>query len=190
MPLIHLPVQSGSNKILNEMNRKHTIEEYINVTEKLKRAKSNIKFSSDFIIGYPGETSDDFQKTIKLMEDIKFINSYSFIFSARPGTPSFNLKQIDREEAKKRLFYFQDVAEKIKTEYRKNLINESSLVLFENKTKNPNEYFGRDEYFNSVIVQSNESLIGKIEVVKISKVNKNTLFGEINPNSNKKDYAA
>ncbi len=190
MPLVHLPVQSGSNKILNEMNRKHTIEEYINVTEKLKRAKSNIKFSSDFIIGYPGETSDDFQKTIKLMEDIKFINSYSFIFSARPGTPSFNLKQIDREEAKKRLFYFQDVAEKIKTEYRKNLINKSSLVLFENKTKNPNEYFGRDEYFNSVIVQSNESLIGKIEVVKISKVNKNTLFGEINPNSNKKDYAA
>jgi len=190
MPLIHLPVQSGSNKILNEMNRKHTIEEYINVTEKLKRAKSNIKFSSDFIIGYPGETSDDFQKTIKLMEDIKFINSYSFIFSARPGTPSFNLKQIDREEAKKRLFYFQDVAEKIKTEYRKNLINKSSLVLFENKTKNPNEYFGRDEYFNSVIVQSNECLIGKIEVVKISKVNKNTLFGEINPNSNKKDYAA
>ena len=190
MPLIHLPVQSGSNKILNEMNRKHTIEEYINVTEKLKRVKSNIKFSSDFIIGYPGETSDDFQKTIKLMEDIKFINSYSFIFSARPGTPSFNLKQIDREEAKKRLFYFQDVAEKIKTEYRKNLINKSSLVLFENKTKNPNEYFGRDEYFNSVIVQSNECLIGKIEVVKISKVNKNTLFGEINPNSNKKDYAA
>ena len=190
MPLVHLPVQSGSNKILNEMNRKHTIEEYINVTEKLKRAKSNIKFSSDFIIGYPGETSDDFQKTIKLMEDIKFINSYSFIFSARPGTPSFNLKQIDYEEAKKRLFYFQDAAEKIKTEYRKNLINKSSLVLFENKTKNPNEYFGRDEYFNSVIVQSNESLIGKIEVVKISKVNKNTLFGEINPNSNKKDYAA
>ena len=92
MPLIHLPVQSGSNKVLKAMNRKHTIKEYLKVVEKLKKARPNIKFSSDFIIGYPTETYEDFQQTLKLMNNIKFINSYSFIFSARPGTPAYNLE--------------------------------------------------------------------------------------------------
>ena len=101
MPLIHLPVQSGSNKILEEMNRKHSIADYLEVIEKLKQAKPNIKFSSDFIIGYPGETHDDFQKTVKLMKDIRFINSYSFIFSARPGTPAFNLTTLNKKTQKK-----------------------------------------------------------------------------------------
>ena len=139
MPLIHLPVQSGSNKILKEMNRKHSIADYLEVIEKLKQVKPNIKFSSDFIIGYPGETHDDFQKTLKLMKDIRFINSFSFIFSARPGTPAFNLTNVDQEDAKKRLLNFQIVAEKIKTEFRKDLINKVSTVLFENKTKNENK---------------------------------------------------
>ena len=88
MPLIHLPVQSGSNKILKAMNRKHTIEDYYNIIKKLIRIKSNIKFSSDFIIGYPGETNDDFKRTIDLMNKVKFINSYSYIFSSRPGNTS------------------------------------------------------------------------------------------------------
>ena len=122
MPLIHLPVQSGSNKILKAMNRKHTIEEYLEIIEKLKKVKPNIEFSSDFIIGFPGETYDDFQKTIKLMKNVKFINSYSFIFSARPGTPAFNLEKIDEKDAKKRLIKFQNIAEKIKINYRKSLI--------------------------------------------------------------------
>ena len=91
MPLIHLPVQSGSDKILKAMNRKHTIEEYKKIIEKLKKAKPGIKFSSDFIIGYPGESKKDFEETLKLIKDIGFINSYSFKYSARPGTPAFNL---------------------------------------------------------------------------------------------------
>ena len=190
MPLVHLPVQSGSNKILEEMNRKHSIADYLEVIEKLKQVKPNIKFSSDFIIGYPGETHDDFQKTVKLMKDIRFINSYSFIFSARPGTPAFNLTNVDQEDAKKRLMNFQIVAEGIKTEYRKNLINKVSTVLFENKTKNENKYFGRDEYFNSVIVESDVSLIGEIKSVKILNINRNTLFGEIISNLNQKGCAA
>ena len=144
MPLIHLPVQSGSNKILQEMNRKHSIEEYLKVIEKVKKAKSNIEFSSDFIIGYPGETYDDFQKTIKLMNEVKFINSYSFIYSARPGTPAYNLINTNHNDAKKRLMDFQKTAEKIKTRYRNNLVNKISIVLFESKTKKGNKYFGRD----------------------------------------------
>ena len=190
MPLIHLPVQSGSNKILKEMNRKHSIEEYLKVIEKVKKVKPNIEFSSDFIIGYPGETYDDFKKTIELMKNVKFINCYSFIYSARPGTPAYNLSQINHDDAKKRLMDFQKIAEKIKKEYRNNLINKISTVLFENKTKNENKYFGRDEYFNSVIVKNKTNLIGKIKNVKILEINQNTLFGEVISNFNQKNYAA
>ncbi len=190
MPLIHLPVQSGSNKILKEMNRKHTIEEYTDIIERIKKVKPDIKFSSDFIIGYPGETNNDFQKTLKLMNNIKFINSYSFVFSARPGTPAYNLTNCDQNDAKKRLKNFQVAAEIIKSKYRNNLINKISTVLFENKTKNENEYFGRDEYFNSVIVESDLNLIGEIKNVRILKINQNTLFGEIVSNLHRKNYAA
>ena len=190
MPIIHLPVQSGSNKILASMNRKHTIEDYLNILEKLKKKKPDIKFSSDFIIGYPGESKSDFEATMKLMNDVKFINSYSFIYSARPGTPAFNLKKIDQENTKTRLIQFQKLADKIKINYRKNLVNKITSTLFENKIKNEDKYFGRDEYSNSVIVQSDENLIGKIKDVKILKVNHNTLFGETILRTNQKNYAA
>ena len=191
MPLIHLPVQSGSNKILEKMNRKHTIEEYCENLKKLKKIKPNIEFSSDFIIGYPGETKNDFEATIKLMNSVKFINSYSFVFSPRPGTPAFGLKKISEKDAKNRLAKFQKIAETIKINYRNKLINKTGLVLFENKIKNENKYFGRDEYANSVIVESNnENLNGKIKSIKILNVNHNTLFGKIVHDSNQTNYAA
>jgi len=190
MPLIHLPVQSGSNKILENMNRKHTIEEYLEIIEQLKKVRSNIKFSSDFIIGYPGETQHDFDQTVALLKKVKFIGSYSFIYSARPGTPAFNLKTIDEKLAKERLMSFQNISKNIKTEYRKILLTKTMPVLFENKTKDGNKYFGRDEYFNSVIVHSNENLTGKIKNVKIIELNQNTLFGEISSKLVHKDFAA
>jgi tRNA-2-methylthio-N6-dimethylallyladenosine synthase len=190
MPLIHLPVQSGSNKILENMNRKHTIEEYLEIIEQLKKVRSNIKFSSDFIIGYPGETQHDFDQTVALLKKVKFIGSYSFIYSARPGTPAFNLKTIDEKLAKERLMSFQNISKNIKTEYRKILLTKTMPVLFENKTKDEDKYFGRDEYFNSVIVHSNENLTGKIKNVKIIELNQNTLFGEISSKLVHKDFAA
>jgi len=191
MPLIHLPVQSGSNKILKKMNRNHTIEEYCEKLKKLKKVKPNIEFSSDFIIGYPGETNNDFEATTKLMHSVKFINTYSFVFSPRPGTPAFGLQKISKEDAKNRLTKFQKIAGEIKINYRKKLINTTGLVLFENKIKNENKYFGRDEYANSVIVESNnENLNGKIKSIKILSVNHNTLFGKIVHDNNQKNCAA
>ncbi len=190
MPLIHLPVQSGSNKILEAMNRKHTIEEYLGTIEKLNKVNSNLRFSSDFIIGYPGETLRDFKQTEELIKNVKYINSYSFIFSARPGTPAFKLEKVNQSEAKERLISFQSIAEEIKTKYRKTLIGKISNVLFENKTKERNKYFGRDEYLNSVIVKSNESLVGQIKKVKIISGNHNTLYGEILTNLSQNNYAA
>ena len=108
MPLLHLPVQSGSNKILKNMNRNHSISDYLNLIKKFKENKPSIKFSSDFIIAYPGETEKDFEETLNLMTEVKFINSYSFIYSARPGTPAADLKEIDKITAKKRLKNFKN----------------------------------------------------------------------------------
>ena len=190
MPLIHLPVQSGSNKILEAMNRKHTIEEYQIIIEKLRKVNFNIRFSSDFIIGYPGETFEDYKQTEKLIKYVEYINSYSFLFSARPGTPAFDLDKVNQSEAKERLINFQSVAEEIKTKYRKTLIGGTSNVLFENKTKEGNKYFGRDEYLNSVIVTSKKNLVGKIKKVKITSGNHNTLYGETISNLNQNNYAA
>ena len=125
MPLVHLPIQSGSNKILKLMNRKHLISDYLKIFEKLKKINSKIEFSSDFIIGYPGETENDFQNTLSLIEKINFINSYSFIFSPRPGTVAYDLKLIDKNITTQRL-------EKIQDRLYENQINRNKL--FKNQT--------------------------------------------------------
>tara|TARA_A100001011_G_C14264307_1_gene823968 strand:+ start:376 stop:1665 length:1290 start_codon:yes stop_codon:yes gene_type:complete len=189
MPSLHLPVQSGSSKILKLMNRKHNINDYLYIIEKLKRKNPLIKFTSDFIIGYPGENQSDFNSTIDLIKKIKFINSYSFIFSSRPGTPASNLKSEQIEILKERLKIFQKESDKIKINYRNHLVNKNSQVLFENKLENQEKYFGRNEYGDPVIVESKTDLTGKILKVKINHFNKNSLFGEIE-NNNKRDFAA
>ena len=178
MPLIHLPVQSGSNKILEKMNRKHTIEEYIKIFERLKKVNPKIEFSSDFIIGYPGENEKDFQETVNLIKRIKFINSYSFIFSPRPGTVAENLELIDKKILIKRLEKIQSLLLENQTEMNKNLENTFLNVLVENLTENKTQVFGRSEYMTPVIFDGNKSDIGKIVRVKIKKSKRSTLFGE------------
>ena len=189
MPILHLPVQSGSSKILKAMNRKHDLKDYMEIITNLKAVKPNIKFSSDFIIGYPGETEVDFRQTLKLIEDTRFINSYSFIYSARPGTPASKLTNIEKEVAKKRLVELQGILEKINKESKKSFLNKSTEVLFENKMKNQNKYFGRDKFLNSVVVESKENLTGQLFIVKINNFNHNSLFGEILVN-NSRNFAA
>ena len=179
MPILHLPVQSGSSRILNAMNRKHSIEEYYKIISELKKAKSNIKFSSDFIIGYPGETDIDFIQTLDLIEKIKFINSYSFIYSSRPGTPASKLKNVNEKISKKRLIKLQEKLEKINIESKKEFLDQTVEVLFENKMKNQDKYFGRDKFLNSVIVESKKNLTGQILNVRIDGLNRNSLFGNI-----------
>ena len=190
MPLIHLPVQSGSNNILQEMNRKHTVQDYLEIIDKLKAVNPRVKFSSDFIIGYPGETENDFNDTLNLLNKIEFINCFSFIFSPRPGTPAAKLTELDYNVSKKRLTIFQKTAEKIKLKYKKSLFNKTTLVLFENKTKIKNEFFGRDEYWNPVIVKTKQNLKGKLREVKITGGNQNTLYGEIDEKLKERDFAA
>jgi len=184
MPILHLPVQSGSSKILNAMNRKHNILEYHKIISDLRMARPNIKFSSDFIIGYPGETEDDFNQTLSLIEKVQFINSYSFVYSSRPGTPASKLDNVDQDLAKKRLIKLQAVLEKNNTKYKEGFLNKSTEVLFENKLDKQNKYFGRDKFLNSVIVQSSKDLTGQIIDIKIDAFNHNSLFGTILSNEN------
>ena len=186
MPLVHLPVQSGSNKILDLMNRKHSISDYYKIYDKLKEINSNIEFSSDFIIGYPGEEEKDFQDTLQLIKRIKFINSYSFIFSPRPGTVAADLKLIDKKISIERLEVIQNLLFENQTNMNKLLENKTINVLVENLTDDKTQVFGRSEYMTSVIFNGKKEDIGKIMSVKINKSNRSTLFGELIVNSNQK----
>ena len=186
MPLVHLPVQSGSNKILDLMNRKHSINDYYKIYDKLKEINSNIEFSSDFIIGYPGEEEKDFQDTLQLIKRIKFINSFSFIFSPRPGTVAADLKLIDKKISIERLEVIQNLLFENQTNMNKSLENKTINVLVENLTDDKTQLFGRSEYMTSVIFNGKKEDIGKIMSVKINKSNRSTLFGELIVNSNQK----
>ena len=179
MPLVHLPIQSGSNRILKLMNRKHIVEEYVLTYEKLKKIKPSIEFSSDFIISYPGESEQDFNQTLQLVNKIKFINSYSFIFSPRPGTKAANLELIDEKISKERLKIIQKHLFENQKNINKSFENKSVDVLVENKIKGQTKLFGRNKYMNSVIFEGEENSIGKIVKVKILDSNQNTLFGKI-----------
>jgi len=178
MPLVHLPVQSGSNKVLDLMNRKHTISEYYKIYEQLKEINSNIQFSSDFIIGYPGEEEEDFNATFELIQKIKFINSYSFIFSPRPGTVAADLKLTDKKISMERLEKIQSQLYDNQMYMNKSLKNKIIKVLVENLTDDKTQVFGRSEYMTSVIFNGKKEDIGKIVPVKINKSNRSTLFGE------------
>ena len=179
MPFIHLPIQSGSNKILKLMNRKHKVEDYIDVYNKLLKINPLIKFSSDFIIGYPGEEKKDFEETINLIKKIKFINSFSFIFSPRPGTKAAKLDEIQSNLSKERLIELQSHLFQNQIDHNKSLENKSIDVLVENKISHQNKYFGRNEFLNSVIFDANENDIGKVLKVNIQNSNQNSLFGKI-----------
>ena len=178
MPFIHLPVQSGSNKILKLMNRKHDIKFYFSIIEKLKKINSNIDFSSDFIVGYPEEDDKDFKKTMDLVKKIEFINSYSFIFSARPGTPASKLQKIDSNVTKNRLKIIQNKLFNLQLNKNKELEKKRIEVLVENKLKNQNSFFGRTRKMTPVIFKSTLCNPGDLIQVEIISSNQNNLFGK------------
>ena len=186
MPLVHLPIQSGSNKILELMNRKHTLNDYLKIFEKLKKINPKIQFSSDFIIGYPGEEEKDFNDTFDLIERIKFINSYSFIFSPRPGTIAANLDLIDKNISAERLEKVQSKLFENQINMNKSLESKTLNVLVENLTKDQTHVFGRSEYMTPVILNGRKEDIGKVVPVKIKQSNRTTLFGDVVNNSNQK----
>ena len=186
MPLVHLPIQSGSNKILKLMNRKHTVETYIDIYQKLKKINPEIEFSSDFIISYPGESNDDFNETLNLIKKIRFINSFSFIFSPRPGTNAAKLKQLDEKISKERLKEIQKYLFDYQRKKNKFFENKIIEVLVENRISEQKKLFGRNKYMNSVIINDDQDCLGKVVNVKIDGSNQNSLFGKIEKKNNKR----
>ena len=174
MPFLHLPVQSGSDKILKLMNRKYDKKYYLGIIEKLENINKDIKFSSDFIVGYPQETEKDCRETIDLIEKVGFINSYSFIFSPRPGTPSADKKLNDLEESKERLKKLQNILENLQLKNNQIYINQYCEVLIENKINNQAKYFGRTKFMTPVVFESDNCKPGELVNVKITS---STLIG-------------
>ena len=178
MPFLHLPVQSGSNKILKSMNRKHSREEYLSIIRKLIKVRPDIKFSSDFIVGYPGETEKDFYDTISLVKEVNFINSFSFIYNPRPGTPASNLEDVNRKTQMRRLTELQNLLADIQIKANRNEIGKLSEVLIENRMKKQPKYFGRNANLTPVVINNaSEKDVGKIIGVRVKDCNRNTLFG-------------
>ena len=177
MPFLHLPVQSGSDKILKLMNRKHDKKYYLSIIKKLKDINKNINFSSDFIIGYPGETKKDYEDTISLIEEVGFINSYSFIFSSRPGTPAAKKKPNQILESKDRLQKLQKILENFQIKNNKTHLDKNCEVLIENKLHKQEKYFGRTHFMTPVIFDSEGCKPGQLVNVKITSFNQNNLFG-------------
>ena len=177
MPILHLPIQSGSDKILKLMNRKHDKKYYLSIIDKLKKANINIKISSDFIIGYPSETEKDFEDTIHIIKEVGFISSYSFIFSSRPGTPAADKKLNSSDINKKRLSILKTILEELQLKENKRYVQKNCEVLVENKLDKQEKYFGRTKYMTPVKFESSSCSPGEIVNVKITSCNQNGLFG-------------
>ena len=166
------------------MNRKHDRKYYLSVVSKLKKARKDIQISSDFIIGYPGESESDFNDTINLVKKIGFINSYSFIFSPRPGTPASQKKLNNLPISKKRLEKLQNILENLNIRNNEKYFDQYCEVLVENKLNNQEKYFGRTKYMTPVIFESNNCELGELINVKVTSFNQNNLFGfHINRNA-------
>ena len=144
------------------MNRKHSVKKYLEIIDKLKDAKPDIALSSDFIVGFPGETDKDFDLTMQLIDNVKFVIAYSFIFSPRPGTPAYEMKELDKSIKQARLSALQSLLKKQQKNYNETFIGKKIDVLFDKKGRYTNQYIGRTVYNQSVFVESKNNLIGDI----------------------------
>tara|TARA_A100001015_G_scaffold50354_1_gene55509 strand:- start:4142 stop:5470 length:1329 start_codon:yes stop_codon:yes gene_type:complete len=178
---LHLPIQSGSDRILSAMKRGYTVLEYKSVIRKLLEARPDITFSSDFIVGFPGETEEDFLKTIDVIKDLKFDQSYSFIYSKRPGTPASMLKDdVSMEEKKERLNFLKQTINKLSKNKSKLIVGGKEEILVESiSSKYNNMVLGRTRNNKLISVPGNKNLIGKIIDVKITELSNRSLKGEI-----------
>ena len=179
MPYVHLPVQSGSDRVLAAMNRRHTRADYMRVIDRLRSARSDLVFTSDFIVGFPGETEADFQDTLALVEEVAFATAFSFIYSPRPGTPAADMEQVSEEEKADRLQRLQAVIGKQWRAFNAAFADHTLDVLLEKPGRRPGQLVGRTPHLQSVQVMAPTSMIGEIAAVHITEIGSNTLFGEL-----------
>lgn len=180
MPYLHLPIQSGSDAVLKKMNRRHTRDDYLRIVEKLKEANPVIGMSSDFIVGFPGETDDDFQQTLDVVNRIKYIQAFSFKYSRRPGTPAAVMDgQIEEKVKKERLKVLQDLLFSYQTQFNKHSIGKTMQVLFEGKGRHKGQLVGRTPYMQNLHAKADVLLLNKIVDVRVTDASTNSLSGEV-----------
>lgn len=179
MPYLHLPIQSGSDKILKAMNRRHNSADYLRIVEKLFKANPNIGMSSDFIVGFPGETDTDFQATLDVVNQVKYIQAFSFKYSRRPGTPAAVMdNQVEEKVKKQRLEVLQNLLFSYQDKFNKSCVGRVMPVLFEQKGRHKGQLIGRTPYMQNLHAETNDANINKIVNVKVTQATTNSLSGK------------
>ena len=180
MPYVHAPAQSGSDRMLERMNRRHTRADYLDMIARLRAARPDMAFSSDFIVGFPGESDGDFEATLSLIDEIGYAGAFSFKYSARPGTPAADMPdQIDEEVKSERLRRLQAQIDRNAAAFNIRCLGRTLDVLFEKPGRHPGQIVGRSPYLQPVQVMASQDFIGRIAAVTITQVSSNSLFGVI-----------
>jgi len=185
MPYLHLPVQSGSDRILDVMNRKHTGDEYRRLIERIRGAQPDLALSSDFIVGFPGETDAEFEDTMRLVADVGFASSFSFKYSPRPGTPDADIDaQVPEAVKAERLARLQNLLETQRQAFNHGTVGQTLDVLLEKPGRHPGQMAGKSPYLQPVQFESDSHQIGDIVTVRITRAGSNSLFGEVSKPGN------
>jgi tRNA-2-methylthio-N6-dimethylallyladenosine synthase len=180
MPFVHLPVQSGSDRILAAMNRKHTVRDYRDVIERFRNVRQDIAFSSDFIVGFPGETEADFSATLALVMQIGYAGAYSFKYSPRPGTPAADMQEtVTSADMDERLARLQELIDSQQSAFNRAAIGTTVDVLFERAARNPGQIVGRTAYLQPAHVMASPDIIGQVLPVRIGSLERYSLLGEL-----------
>jgi tRNA-2-methylthio-N6-dimethylallyladenosine synthase len=180
MPFLHLPVQSGSDRILDEMNRKHTRADYLKIIERVRKARPDIAFSSDFIVGFPGETDQDFEDTLSLAREVGYAQCYTFKYSPRPGTPAAEIDaQIPEDVKTERLHRLQELIEEQQHAFNLSCVGRELDVLFEKPGRHEGQIVGRSPYLQPVPVLAPQSIIGSVARVRVNELRTYSLIGEL-----------
>jgi tRNA-2-methylthio-N6-dimethylallyladenosine synthase len=180
MPFVHLPVQSGSDRMLDAMNRKHTARDYLDVIARLRAARPDLAFSSDFIVGFPGESEADFEHTLELIESVGFASAFSFAYSSRPGTPAAEMQaQVPAEVKSERLQRLQALITRQQRAFNAAFTGRSLDVLLEKPGRLPGQLTGKSPYLQAVQVMAPSLLIGEVVPVAVTELSSNSLFGEL-----------
>jgi tRNA-2-methylthio-N6-dimethylallyladenosine synthase len=180
MPFLHLPVQSGSDRILTAMNRKHTADDYLRLVDRLRAARPDLALSSDFIVGHPGETDADFEATLELVRSVGFAQAYSFKYSPRPGTPAAGAPgQVPEVEKDRRLQMLQALLRQQQSQFNAACNGAVMDVLFTGPGRHPGQIVGRSQYLQPIHITGSVSLIGEERAVRIRDVHPNSLSGTL-----------
>lgn len=180
MPYLHLPVQSGSDRILKAMNRRHTSDDYKRIIDKLYEANPELRMSSDFIVGFPGETDEDFAKTVEMVNYVKYIQAFSFKYSKRAGTPAAIMpNQVEEKVKKQRLEELQNLLFSYQEKFNLSCIGKTMSVLFEQKGRHKGQLVGRTPYMQNLHADADKSLLNKIVNVKVVEATTNSLSGKV-----------